>query len=140
MPHFQKRIFGAAIALALCASVSAAETISYADAVTRLASDCGSDIRKLCEGLNLGSNRIANCLQQNAAQVSSVCLTSLASVSLSIQQREQAQAAYTRVCSHDMAQRCQGVKGDGHILACLIKAERRVGSQCNQAITDAGWR
>lgn len=140
MPYLGKRTIGATIALALLAGLSHAETISYADAVTKLAGDCGADIRKLCKGLNLGSNRIANCLQQNSAQVSRTCLSSLAAVSASIQQREQAQQAYSQICSHDMAQRCNGVKGDGHILACLVKAQRRVGAQCNQAITDAGWR
>ena len=34
--------------------VARAETISFADAVTTLAKDCGADIMKLCSGLNLG--------------------------------------------------------------------------------------
>jgi hypothetical protein len=140
MQYVRKRIVGATIASALLAGLCHAETISYADAVTKLAADCGADIRKLCNGLNLGSNRIADCLQQNSAHVSRICLSSLAAVSASIQQREQAQRAYTQVCSHDIAQRCSGVKGDGHILTGLVKAQRRVGAQCNQAITDAGWR
>lgn len=117
-----------------------AETISYADAATKLAADCGADIKSLCKGLNLGNNRIGECLREKTAQVSPVCLSSLASVSASIQLREEAQRAYSKICRHDIAQRCKGVKGDGYILACLIKAERRVGAQCNQAITAAGWR
>jgi hypothetical protein len=140
MPNGRKLTALAAIAVAASLSVAHAEIISYADAVTTLSRDCGADIKKVCKGVNLGNNRIADCLQQNAAKVSPTCTSSLAGVSASIQQREQAQAAYSKVCAHDIAQRCRGIKGDGYILACLIKTQRLVGSKCNQAITDAGWR
>jgi len=116
-----------------------AETMSYADAITKLADDCGGDIRKFCKGLNLGGGRIADCLEQNAAKVSPVCKASVTSVVQSISLREQAQAAYSDVCKGDIAQRCRGIKGDGNILACLVK-NKLVSGKCSQAITDAGWR
>lgn len=85
----------AATALMCVASVSGtkAETISYADAVTTLANDCGTDIQKLCKGLNLGNGRIAVCLQQNAAKVSPICRSTLAGVAASLSKREEAQAS-----------------------------------------------
>ncbi|AYG61882.1 cysteine rich repeat-containing protein [Rhizobium jaguaris] len=116
-----------------------AQTMSYADAITKLAGDCGSDIHKFCSGLNLGGGRIADCLQQNAAKVSPTCKASVASVVQSISLREQAQAAYSDVCRFDIAQRCRGIKGDGNILACLVK-NKLTTDKCSQAITDAGWR
>jgi hypothetical protein len=132
----------AAVALASLSFVetASAQTLSYADAVTKLAEDCGSDIQKLCKGLNLGGGRIADCLQQNAAKVSPSCKGSLSNVFQSIRQREQAQASYRQVCQRDMSKSCSGVKGDGFVLACLVKKEPRVGKECNQVITDAGWR
>lgn len=126
--------------LCVATSVARAETISYADAVTTLATDCGADIQKFCKGLNLGGGRIADCLQQNANKVSPTCKASFAGVAASISKREEAQAAYSKICAHDMAQHCPGVKGDGHMLACLVKTYRIVGDKCNAAITDAGWR
>ncbi|TXI06259.1 MAG: hypothetical protein E6Q76_09985 [Rhizobium sp.] len=140
MPNGRKLPALAIIAVFACLGAARAETISYADAVTTLSKDCGADIKKLCKGLNLGNNRIADCLQQNASKVSPTCTSSLTTVSASIQQREQAQGAYSQVCAHDMAQHCRGVKGDGYILACLIKTQRLVSGKCNAAITDAGWR
>jgi sialic acid synthase SpsE len=140
MPNGRKLPVLAVIAVAAGLSIAHAEPISYADAVTTLSKDCGADIKKLCSGLNLGNNRIADCLHQNAAKVSPTCTSSLASVSASIQQREQAQAAYSKVCAHDIAQRCRGIKGDGYILGCLIKTQKLVTGKCNAAITDAGWR
>lgn len=131
----------ATVVLAFLASggIAKAQTISYADAVSKLADDCGADIKKLCSGLNLGGGRIADCLERNAPKVSPTCKSSLAGVVASISQREQAQAAYSQVCKGDMAMRCKGVKGDGNILACLSKG-RMVTKKCSQAITDAGWR
>ncbi len=136
-----RNTFAAVVLVALSSAANAnAQTLSYADAVTKLAQDCGSDIKKLCAGLNLGNGRIADCLEKNSPKVSAICKGTLSSVVASISQREQAQTAYEKVCKHDMSQRCSGVKGDGYVLACLIKAEKHVGKECNQAITDAGWR
>ena len=118
-----------------------AETISYADAATKLATDCGADIQKLCKGINLGNNRIRDCLAQHAAQVSPQCSSSLTSVLTSIQRRQQAQANVLKVCRDDARRRCEGVvPGEAHILNCLLTAARSVSAKCNAAITDAGWR
>ncbi len=118
----------------------AAQTLSYAEATTKLADTCGSDIQKLCKGLNLGNGRILDCLQQNAAKVSASCKGSFSQVFQSISKREEAQASYEQTCKRDIHARCAGVKGDGFVLACLIKKEKRVSPECYQVITDAGWR
>ena len=121
--------------------VGQTQTISYADAVTVLARDCGSDIKKFCKGLNLGNGRIQKCLEQNQAKVSPTCTSTMAGVTASIQQRQAAQASVSKICAGAAARACKGVKGgDAHILGCLLKATKVVGEKCNQALTDAGWR
>ncbi len=122
------------------AFASRADTISYADAVTALAKECGADIKKQCKGANLGGGRIQACLEENVAKVSPSCTSTLSSVMASIKQRQEAQMAYSRVCQHDISQYCNGVVGDGNILACLIETSRIDGRKCDQSITDAGWR
>jgi hypothetical protein len=117
-----------------------ADTLSYADAVTALAKDCGADIKKHCKGVNLGGGKIQSCLEENAGKVSPTCMSTLSGVMASIKQRQEAQMAYSKVCQHDMSQFCNGVVGDGNILACLIETSRVDGRKCDQAITDAGWR
>jgi hypothetical protein len=131
---------GALVAFLGLTVVARADTISYADAVTTLAQSCGADIKKVCSGLNLGNNAITDCLQKNSAKVSPTCTSTLAGVIASIKQRQAAQIAYYTVCKRNMATTCKGVKGDGNMLSCLIKAERMTGPKCTQAITDAGWR
>jgi hypothetical protein len=128
------------LALLSIVSTSRAETISFADAVTTLATDCGSDIKKHCKGLNLGGGKIQACLEKNAGKVSPTCTATLANVTASIKQRLAAQSSFAKVCEHDAAQYCSGVKGEGNLLSCLVKAKRVNERQCGQVITDAGWR
>ncbi|MBL8582134.1 MAG: hypothetical protein JNL61_07915 [Rhizobiaceae bacterium] len=132
-----------AIALAVVvgqAGLAAAQTISFADAVTTLAKECGADIKKHCAGVNLGNNQIQQCLEKNQAAVSPTCTSTLATVTASIQQRLAAQASVMQVCSTDAHQHCKGVVGEYNILGCLLKTVRIDSGKCNQAITDAGWR
>jgi hypothetical protein len=123
----------AIIALLALSAAGRAETISYGDAVTTLANDCGPDIKKFCSGLNLGNGAIANCLAKK-------CTSSFNAVAGSIGQRREAQTAYFNVCKGDIARHCRGIKGDGYQLSCLIKTQKIVSGECNQAITNAGWR
>jgi len=135
-------VLGGAILMASLSlpSVGRAQTISYADAMTVLAKDCGADIKKHCRGLNLGNNEIRSCLEQNQAKVSPSCTSTLSSVTASIQLRLEAQASVFKVCAGRAKQLCKGIVGEEHIIQCLIKTERIDGEKCNNAITNAGWR
>lgn len=135
-------VFGGAALVAFLTLTAAgwADTVSYADAVTVLAKDCGSDIKKFCNGENLGQGRIQACLEKNVSKVSPICTSTLGSVLTSIAQRQEAQASVFKVCQHDVSQYCNSVKGDGNILSCLVETKRVDSKACNQAITDAGWR
>ena len=137
--------FAALAGMALCTllawtAAGQAQTISFADAMTVLARDCGADVKKHCAGLNLGNGEIQNCLASKQAEVSPQCTATLASVTASISTRLAAQASVFKICAGNAAQHCKGVKGEVHILQCLVKTERIDSAKCNQAITDAGWR
>jgi hypothetical protein len=113
------RLLGGSLAAFLALTGEArADTISFADAVSTLATDCGSDIKKFCKGLNLGNGHIQTCLTEHTAKVSPTCTATLASVTASIKQRLAAQVSFTAICKHDVAQFCSGVKGDGNVLSC----------------------
>jgi hypothetical protein len=131
---------GALVAFLALHSAGRADTISFADAVSTLATDCGADIKKFCKGKNLGNGQIQSCLDEHAGKVSPTCNASLASVVTSIKTRLAAQSSFTKICQHDVAQFCGGVKGEGNVLACLNEAKGVKEGKCGQAITDAGWR
>lgn len=123
------------------AQVATAQTIGYAEAIDRLSAACGKDINTHCKGVSLGNNRIGQCLQKNSSKISGQCKSTYATVYDLLAKRAAAQDAVGKICDADIRQLCKGVKaGRGHILRCMLKAEKRVSDKCNQAITDAGYR
>ena len=135
-------MMGAVVAaLAAFAAPASAATISFADAMSVMARDCGADVQKHCKGVPLANNGVGNCLIQNQAKVSPVCIQTLAAVRASLAARIAAQDNVLKVCRGDANRRCQGVvHSDAHTLDCLLKAANHVSKKCNAAITDAGWR
>jgi hypothetical protein len=131
-------------ALAACLSSTGntqAATISFADAMSIMARDCGADVQKHCKGVPLANNGVGQCLVANQAQVSPVCIQTLAAVRASLAARIAAQDNVLKVCRGDANRRCQGVvHSDAHTLDCLLKAANHVSKKCNAAITNAGWR
>jgi hypothetical protein len=118
-----------------------AATVSFADAMSIMARDCGKDVQTYCKGVPLANNGVGQCLVANQAKVSPVCIQTLAAVRASLAARIAAQDDVLKVCRGDANRRCQGVvKTDAHTLDCLLKAANHVSKKCNAAITNAGWR
>lgn len=131
----------AAVAVAALAAPAAAQTVGYADAISILARSCGADINRYCKNATLADWGIGSCLDQNRASISQQCASDLIAVRRSLDAREAAQRDALQVCRRDAANLCKTVRpGRGHILNCLLKAERSVSNRCNAAITNAGWR
>ena len=119
---------------------SSAQTIGYADALDMLAAACGADVQKYCKNVNLGNNRINNCLEQHQSNISFECKKTRADVFTLLQKRANAQASVRGICDADIRSLCPGVvQEDGYLLECGLKAWRSLGDKCRQAITDAGW-
>ncbi|GGB40788.1 hypothetical protein GCM10011316_11040 [Roseibium aquae] len=130
----------AALWLGLAGSAMA-QTVGFADAIKILAASCGADIDKYCKSATLANNGIGQCLNENASKVSAQCNTDRVRVAALLEARFAAQAAVFQVCERPARQYCPGVKpGAGHVLKCLLKAERVVGDKCNTAIDLAGYR
>lgn len=138
-----RRIFlSASIAMVIAFSGSNAfsQTMSYADAMQRLARTCGADIQKYCKGANLGREQVKDCLIANQAKVSPSCKTGWSAVFASLQKRAVAQATILKTCEADIGRFCGGVQaGDGNILECMTIAIKRVSPACRQTALDAGW-
>lgn len=132
------------IAVIACAAPpSSAETIGYGDAMGVLIQACGADVEAHCGDVRLGGGRIEACLEQNVGQLTPQCVTTWNQVMVMLQQRAAAQAAVPELCAADVHRLCQDFReGDARLLRCLLRDDnvQKVSNQCNQAITDAGWR
>jgi hypothetical protein len=117
-----------------------AQTMSYADAIDRLATACRKDIEKFCKGVPLGP-RLKTCFDTNEARMSPQCQQTRGLVYTSISRRAAAQRNIGDICSADIARLCGTTRAGENLLACLLSASPAAMSpQCNQAFTDTGWR
>jgi hypothetical protein len=117
-----------------------AQTMSYADAISQLATVCRGDIEKFCRGVPLGP-RLKTCFDTNEARMSPQCQQTRGVVYTSISRRSAAQRDIGDICSADIARLCGTTRAGDSLLACLLSASpAAISPQCNQAFTDTGWR
>ena len=117
-----------------------AQTMSYADAISQLASACKNDIAKYCKGVPLGP-RLKTCFDTNEARMSPQCQQTRGMVYASISRRAAAQRAIGDICSADVTRLCGTTRAGESLLTCLLVASPAVLTpQCNQTFTDTGWR
>jgi hypothetical protein len=132
-----------AAGIACAALPASAQTIGYGDAMVMLTEACGADVQAHCADVRIGGDRIQACLQQNAGQLSQQCISTYNAVFVQLQTRAAAQQNAHEICESDVRRLCSDFReGRGRILRCLLREDnvRRVSGDCNQAITDAGWR
>lgn len=132
----------AAAVLAVFAAPAIGQTVSYGEAMDRLIASCGTDVDTYCKDVRIGGSRIQDCLAANPG-VSAVCKTTFAEVSALLETRAKAQASVPELCKSEAKRLCENFReGRGRVLRCLTRAEnaRNVSKDCNQAITNAGWR
>lgn len=92
---------------------------------------CAGDIAKFCGNVAPGEGRIAICLKQNEAQLSSVCKQHLAQVKEALKEAHQA-------CEDDIAMFCGGVKpGGGRIVKCLKANKDHLSRTCRIKLYEA---
>jgi outer membrane protein OmpA-like peptidoglycan-associated protein len=130
----------AALFAAVVSAGASAQTIGYADAIDRLAVNCGKDIEKFCKKEPLGGGRIRQCLQQNRALVAPSCMAAMNELTTLLQKRVAARAAIDGACERDRLRLCSGIKpGDGKLLECFSKVKQNVSAACRQMVADAGY-
>lgn len=137
----QISFFFALSLLAAGIGAATAQTMSYADAVTQLATACKADLAKYCRGVELGNGRLRACLDGHKNVVSAQCQQTRIIVYASIARRAAAQQNIGDICSADIARLCGTSHADAHLVECLLSVSPAAMSpQCNQTFMDTGWR
>ena len=127
-------------ALLAAPSLAAAETMSFGDAVAMLAKGCGTDIVAYCRGVNLDANRLKECLSRNQDVMSPDCKTNYLTPFDQIQKRINARVTVAGACRLEIIKLCHGsTKETSKSVPCLLTV-KGVSRNCNQAMTDAGYR
>ena len=122
-------------------SPAVSQTIGYGEAIRGLTAACGADIEKHCKGVKPGDGAISICLAKS--NISTGCAATYEAAFVLLAKRAAAQDAAPQICEADAKRLCSNFReGGARVLRCLIRDDniRRASNECNQAITDAGWR
>jgi hypothetical protein len=132
-------IFLLIVALA-APQLAAAETMSFGDSAALLAKSCAADITSNCRGVNFNSDRLKECLSRNQDVMSPQCKGTYLGVFDAIQKRIAARILVAQSCRLEIIKLCHGsTKETSKSVPCLMTV-KGVGRNCNQAISDAGYR
>lgn len=117
-----------------------APTTSFTESLTALAAACAKDIDTHCAGVNIGNNRLKNCLSRNQATLTVACRDTYGKVFSLIDKRAQSRNGLMKHCEADAKKLCAAAqKDDGAVIECLLSA-KRLGWRCSQAMTEASFR
>ncbi len=102
--------------LAIAAGASAAERNK----------PCADDAAKLCEGVQRGEGRVAQCLKEHESELSSACKKNIAKLRAAGKNLKQA-------CEGDKDKLCKDTQpGGGKILQCLKQHEGELSAACKK--------
>ncbi len=135
-----KRTMIVLIALAILPLLVTAAT-AQESVVETVANGCKVEIEKYCAQVTPGEGRVLACLYAHGDKLSAKCEYALYDAAV---QLERAVAALTYVaneCDEDLDKYCRSIEpGEGRLLECIEKHDKKVSKRCKQAIKDVGLK
>ncbi len=134
----QTMIFLIALAILplLISSATAGQSL-----VETVANGCKVEIEKYCAQVTPGEGRVLACLYAHGDKLSAKCEFALYDAAV---QLERAVAALTYVaneCDADLEKYCASIEpGEGRLLECIEKHDKKVSKRCKQEIKDVGLK
>ncbi len=111
------------------------------DPVSTVTEGCKKEIDTYCKTVTPGEGRILACLYAHSEKLSNRCEYALYDAAA---QLERAVAALTYVaneCDSDLEKFCSSVQpGEGRLLKCLEKNEKKISGRCKSALKDVGLK
>ena len=109
------------------------------DPVQTIADGCKKELEKYCKEVTPGEGRILACLYSHQDHLSGRCEYALYDAAAQLERAINALAYVANECKDDLNAYCTGVKvGEGRLLDCLQKNDKKVSKRCKQARKDVG--
>ena len=119
----------------------ATSAFAGSDLVSTVKKGCKKEINTYCKTVTPGEGRILACLYAHSEKLSNSCEYALYDAAA---QLERAVAALTYIaneCDNDLEKFCSAVQsGEGRLLQCLEKNEKKVSGRCKSALKDVGLK
>jgi hypothetical protein len=130
----------------ICAGPTCAQQKGPAEAaveglIETVATGCEKELADYCQGVTPGDGRILACLYAHADKLSGQCEYALFDAAAQLERAVAALAYLVNECGDDLDKHCKGVAaGEGRLLDCLDKNEKKVSRRCTQALMDTGLK
>lgn len=107
---------------------------SLSQIISKVKSQCASDISKFCADVTPGQGRINDCLSAREDKLSSQCTDARASAKNDIERRmDKAQVAFRQSCGSDVQKFCPNTPyGQGRVESCLNNNKAQLSGSCQQ--------
>jgi hypothetical protein len=132
--------------LIICAAPATAQQKKPDEALAQglletVVSGCEKELSVYCQGVTPGEGRILACLYAHADKLSGQCEYALFDAAAQLERAVAALAYLVNECGDDLDNLCAGVPaGEGRLLDCLNKNEKKVSKRCKQALKDTGLK
>ena len=133
-------------ALITCAGSVTAQQTGPVEAVAQglvetVATGCEKELVAYCQGVTPGDGRILACLYAHADKLSGQCEYALFDAAAQLERAVAALAYLAYECGDDLEKYCIDVSaGEGRLLDCLNRNEKKVSGRCKQALKATGLK
>jgi hypothetical protein len=125
-------VFG--LALVLASPVFAA-----GDLIDQVVKGCDKEIKTYCKDVTPGEGRGLACLYAYEDKLSGQCEYALYDSMVQLERAVSAIAYVANECGDDLDKYCANIQpGQGRLLDCLDKNQKKVSKRCTQALKDVG--
>ncbi|MBC2712748.1 MAG: hypothetical protein HGJ94_17695 [Desulfosarcina sp.] len=131
-----KKFIGIVLSVLLLAAMPASAEKSLVESV---ANGCKAELQTYCKDVTPGDGRILACLYAHGDKLSGQCEYALYDAAVQLERAVAALAYVANECADDLDQYCSDVPmGQGRLLKCLEKNDKKVSQRCKQALKDVG--
>lgn len=128
----------ACVSLFLCSSIHAQ---AGDDLVQTVIDGCKKELDTYCKDVTHGQGRVLACLYAHGDKLSGKCEYALYDAAAQLERAVAALSYVVNECAGDLDQYCSNVAvGEGQLLECLEKNEKKVSARCTGALKEVGLR
>lgn len=130
----------------ICTGPATAQQKGPAEAVAQglvetVATGCEKELAAYCQDVTPGEGRVLACLYAREDKLSGQCQYALYDAAAQLEWAVAALTYLVNECGDDLEKYCANVQaGEGRLLECLDKNEKKISRRCRQALKDTGLK
>jgi len=109
--------------------------------IETVANGCKAEIENYCGQVTPGQGRVLACLYAHGDKLSAKCEYALFDAAVQLERAVAALSYVANECDSDLEEFCASIEpGEGRLLQCLEKNDKKVSNRCKQAVKDVGLK